>query len=226
MVPATLQAELWNHFTKVARGLAGFRHEELRTTTLYLDTPDLAINRGDWDQAIPAGSRKQVRLRQYGDGKDSSTFFEFKWNADNISHKRRQPIQREAIQSLSGIVFNPQDPVLTPIWRQVALGIIQPRLAVRYYRLALESAKQRYTLDTQIEYWNPADRKSLIEAGFGVLELKIADGAQAAPGIDELIADFFNQLGPSISKCADGLQRLYSSIVTRSSASSDSKTQP
>jgi hypothetical protein len=219
-VPLQLEKTLWEH---VSHRLQGFTYEELSTSTLYLDTAQIDIYRGVRNDLEPKGTRKQLRVRTYASGAGPTHFFEFKWRDGGISHKRREKLARDLTTSIQDRDFRPADSLLATFWDELLRQTLIPRLIVRYRRRALQSATQRVTLDTSIEYSMPGDPSTVVHSTVAVLELKTSLG-QAPP--TDVLEDFIDQMGSPISKCAEGLQIFYSDVINDRKASTDSKVTP
>jgi len=206
----TLESLLWSHIEYFANQARGRRCESLRTITTYFDTQDFDLYRGTLDMCPPKGSNKQARLRHYAESEDAPCFLEFKWHAEEVSHKRRCAFPSGRLSILDLDTFQPQDPILADVWDKVATGILSPKLVVRYARKAIEFNEHRITLDTEIRYSLPGLPMSGIYAEVGVLEIKRPVLNDRTNVTDQILRPFRDLLGGPISKCADGTRKLYS----------------
>lgn len=164
--------------------------DEYRTTTLYLDSPDLDVlhRRGSF-------GRSKFRVRRYGDG--AQVFLERKLRRPGMLTKRRTLV---GLSALSRLLEDTPD-AWEGQWfhRRLLLRRLRPVCEVSYHRVARDGTSAtgpvRLTLDEDLQA-SAADRLEFalqpnrvpVLAASMILELKYR--SQVPPIFKELVADF------------------------------------
>jgi hypothetical protein len=160
----------------------GVHADEYAVTTLYFDTPDLAVfhRRGSYGRA-------KYRLRRYGRGIDF--FVERKLRTRSMLIKRRSVVPADAID---GLLEMPRARTDTGQWfaRRIAVRGLQPMCIIAYQRAARQllstaTGVSRVTVDTDLQAsraggpdWLKTPQGPLLR-GQSVVELKYQFAAPA-----------------------------------------------
>jgi len=172
------------------------RAAEYPVTSLYLDSPDLAMFRSS---NTGEKNRHKLRLRTYDDDPNQPVFFEIKQRVDQVILKHRAAVSRAFVDPLledaavtPDILHNPGD---TTAWMNLLqfrdlMTVMQatPRVTVRYLREAFISDLEepvRVTFDRYLTclhtpayapgVWAAANRWRDVTAAPTILEIKFTD---------------------------------------------------
>ena len=124
---ASVRAWAREHLLRDAHGKGQFG-DEYRTTTLYFDTPDLAVlrRRGSWGRA-------KYRVRRYDD--EEMVFLERKLRTPNVLIKRRTPVALSELPWLAGAGAH-RDWTGWWFWRRIEARSLWVACRLRYKRMA------------------------------------------------------------------------------------------
>lgn len=168
---------------------AGYRYT---LSSLYLDSPDLALLRSTEDGHK---NRFKLRIRAYGDDPREKVFLEIKRRVDGVVLKTRAELGRDRVAQVLGGEAGPAGadslPAAAAEFVHLARELVaRPTMHVRYEREAYEAlggAPVRVTLDRQLarataRSWQPrlqgADYRPTALPGV-ILEVKFTDRSPA-----------------------------------------------
>jgi hypothetical protein len=188
--------------------------------SLYLDSKDMRLCR---ESLTGQKNRFKLRVRSYSDDEDYPSFFEIKRRINSVILKSRAAVRQQDVANLlSGLSLPPQayktDKEALNQFQFYSSSIgAQPKILIRYMRLAYESDSQnrvRITFDRELCYkvttipevkldGSSWQRNSLTE-GNVILEIKFTARYPAWLG---RMVECFNLRQRSISKYATSLKQ-------------------
>lgn len=182
-----------------ARGPNG---DDYTVSTLYYDTPEMHILRGD-----RRFGRSKWRIRRYSE--EDAVFLERKLRADGMLYKRRTRVAPDELERLDQAPAHDPEPGWAGDWFRTRMmrRAMRPVCEIRYDRIARQTVTRdglaRMTLDTGLHYAaagnsgfrHAADRPLI--AGMAVVELKFH---HAPPAVFKSLLESFPIVPARFSK--------------------------